>query len=307
MIPVELRVEQQPQTLFQQAIAQGEQEHNEVLIKRFEHDENPYNNQDYHTLDHGNAVKRRTVLLLTRMHHVDPTFVTKRDIAIGGYIAKGHDRVQDWDPELVKVNDAWVVKRRRHLGDNERNTAKEMIEYMHGVNETYGTEIFTLEDMMTVIEAQNCTIPTFKPKLMTVVQEKLTPQTSPIARAVALADIGGAGMDPAWQFLKEGDNLFKEENLDIREALRRGYPLTKELKEYFSHRIIGWGNAQRKWIEGRQDRLEEELEGLSDDMKNAIRPLFCHFESNIIAAEEMVARRKHMPFRQLVIDMRYTA
>jgi hypothetical protein len=140
---------------------------------------------------------------------------------------------------------------------------------------------------------------------MTVVQEKLTPETSPIARAVALADIAGAGMDSAWLFLKEGDDLFREENLDIREALRRGYPLTKELKEYFSFRMIGWGNAQIKWVEGRKERLEEELEGLPEKIKEEIRPLFSHFESNSSAAEEMVGRRKRMSFSQLVRDMKY--
>lgn len=305
MIEQEISRETGPKMLFERAIEAGEREHEQVLITRFEQDPNPYNNQDYHTIDHAHAVSRRAKLILTRMHEADPSLVTERDIQLAGYIAKGHDRVQDWDPQVVKVGDFWVMKRRRHLGDNERDTAKEMITYMDVVNNMHGVEVFTLQDMLRVVEAEDCTIPTFEPALMTVVQKSLTKDTSPVARAVALADLGSAGMDGPREFTSEGRSLFREENLDVREAILRGYPLTKEWRDYIAWRIIGWGDSQEKWIQGRKDMLEIELEGLPENVKDAVRPLFTMFDINGEAAKKIGRFRRGLSFNQLIAETGY--
>jgi hypothetical protein len=135
---------------------------------------------------------------------------------------------------------------------------------------------------------------------LTVVQPNLNFESHLVARAVALGDLGTAGMDGPEAFLKEGDTLFREEQLDVARLVRRKQILNipAEHKTRIMERIVKWSGTQPKFAEGRRDLLEAELEGLTPDAKQRVAALFPHFDSSIAAAKEQLARRQELLARE---------
>jgi len=149
--------------------------------------------------------------------------------------------------------------RKRFTVDNEKASADVAIEFMNQINQEVGTQVFSKDDKNTIREAIDATIPGFDPEKGTVVQPNMNEQSSLVARAVGLADLGTAGMDGPKAFLPEGDALFREENLDILEALKNPKNISGDQKEYYRKRMLGWSKFQPKFANGRKDLLEKEL------------------------------------------------
>lgn len=106
--------------------------------------------------------------------------------------------------------------------------------------------------------------------------------------------------------LKEGSSLFREENLDILEAIRSGDIIPDNKKEYFKKRMVGWLKSQAGFAKGRQARLEVEVESIpSEEARKAVAKLFSKFEDSIKASKEVADEAEKMSFEELVSYMGY--
>ena len=138
-------------------------------------------------------------------------------------------------------------------------------------------------------------------------QPNLTPNAPVVVRAVALADLGIAGMEAA-AFVETGDQLFREENLDIARALRLAVTpagLPARTLEGYKARMLAWCRSQAGFARGRRARLEIELGNLGSRAKSAVRALFSGFDAAIAAATEVVKAREPLPPWEVARAMGY--
>ena len=257
-----------------------------VIRERFEGGQVPHH-MHYHNSAHTAGVIARARAIGLAIDMPD------RDLLLLVIAAAYHDIVQHWSPEH---RDDGTVYRRRHAGRNEVASAYEAIEAMAEL----GVD-FQPEEQGIVASAIIGTIPGWDHECATVVQPFLVEHG--VVRALALADIGSAGMDPAMYRL-DGPNLFAEENLDIMEALsraRRGSDISEADQEAYRGRYVAWLRVQPEFARGRRECLVNgELEGLDDAHKARVEALFCHFDESIEAAEAAARDAETLPFVQLM-------
>lgn len=239
-------------------------------------------------------------MILDAIRRADPTLLQSRDVQIGRLAAAYHDTVQGY--EAVETPDGAFSKtmRKRFMGPNEQASAQEALEYMATDQRVFGER-----DMRIVREAIDATVPAFDPESKTIIQPNLTNNSNLVVLAVALADIGGAGMDGPDAHLADGDTVFREDNLDITELIREKAPLSAEQKEYFRSRMLAWTNSQTTFAEGRYARLETELAAIPESARDAVKVLFDKFEETIHASQERVEKRSAMTFEDLARDFGY--
>lgn len=273
------------------------------IKKRFENDSKKENNLDFHNTRHTKDVMRRIDLILQAIRRANSELVSARDIEIGRVAAAFHDVVQDW--EELPDEKSQKTTRRRFVGANEQKSADEAIAFIEAFEKEQNQAIFSEQEKEIIKEAIGVTVPGFNPGKNTVVQPNLKESSSLVARALALADIGCAGMDGKGQFLYEGDALFREENLDIKKALADGEELSEEKKEAFRKRMLGWTGFQFKFAQGRKDLFESEIAALPEEARESVRLLFSHFDESIDGAKELFEKRKNMSFEELAKDMGY--
>lgn len=259
-------------------------------------DFDPDNELPFHGVAHTEGVIRRTEAILKAIQRVTVHKVTDKDIMLGKIAAAFHDVVQEWKPEQR----GGAVIRKRNTGENEKTSANEVIAILEQEMESAG-EIFSEIDLATIEDAIRGTVPGFDGR--TAIQPKVTEQSIFVSRAVALADLGTAGMDGAEAFLQDGDALFREENLDIVYATRSQEVLSSEAQEKYRQRMIGWSKSQPKFAEGRRDLLNEELKGMPPLVTEAIKKLFNKFDESISASKERAEKREGMSFDELALDM----
>jgi len=291
---------------FEKAIEGGISKALTTISQRFEYSENPLDNLAFHNTQHTKGVIERTKKILEAMGASD------RLVRLGEFIAANHDTVQEY--EIIVDENSGVKKRNRFVEKNEDASAEEAVAYMR----TYPA-IFDDEDMETVREAIQATIPGFDKEKKTVMQPNLlesidaaiaeqrlmTSASELVARALALADLGTAGMEEPDSFIHDGDAVFREENIDVLEALQHSHSLSDEQKEVLMKRMLNWTESQTVFARGREASLDKELEGLPEDMERSVRRLFVHFDANIQRAQSKVDRRKLMTFEELVRDFGY--
>jgi len=276
------------------------------IKKRFEEPFAVKDRLPYHNTNHTKDVIRRTVMILQKIRQAVPHLVKERDISLGGLAASYHDTVQDWEEHRLVEGEFSKVIRKRFVGQNEKTSAEEAIAFMNEANQESGEELFSEADKIVVREAIIGTIPGFDPDKKTVIQPHLPENASLVARAVALADLGAAGMDGASAYLAEGDALFREENLDILEALSNPAKLDDPaLREYFRKRMIDWSNFQEAFAAGRKALLQAELAGIPEEARSEVEGLFNKFDESLKAASIRAEKRKTMTFKELAVDMGY--
>lgn len=302
---------QEKMEIFRTAIEEGVTAALDTVAKRFETPRDPADRLEFHNTRHTKDVIRRFDAIMDAIRQSDPSLVDDRGHAMGRFAAGHHDTVQKWEPNpIVGTNpgEEGLIKimRKRLIGANEAESTKEAIAFMERVNADAGDEIFSAEDMAIVGGGHEATIPGFDPKKGTVIQPKLTDQSSIITRAIALADLGTAGMDGKEHYLPEGDALFREENLDIASAVEQPEALTDAQKEFFRKRMLGWSQFQATFAAGRRAMLEEELRPLPEPVRKEVEKLFGKFDESIQAAAEQAARRQSLSFEELARDMGYT-
>ncbi len=286
---------------FQERLVQGGIQGAQNLIReRFElAPPEKEDNLDFHNIQHTEDVIRRTESVLRAIQRVTVHVVSEKDIALGRLAAAFHDVVQEWKEQEVQGK----TLRQRFIGKNEEASASEAIAFLDQEMGGSESQNFSEEDFEIVAEAIRGTVPGFSMEKKTVIQPNITEQSSLVARALALADIGTAGMDGAENFLREGDALFREENLDIMRSLRNQEELSNEVKEGYRNRMIAWSKFQPIFAKGRQELLDEELRGLPLGADVAIKKLFNTFDESISASARRGEEREKMSFDELALDM----
>jgi hypothetical protein len=258
----------------------------EDIEERFE--EGPLEDRlEYHGVAHTEGVVRRGRAIAQALG-LSEELARVADVALAR-----HDTYQEWEED---AQEGGVVKRKRKAGSNETRSADEAIEWMKQY-----PQFFTPEHYEIVREAIDVTVPGFDPALKTVIQPKLTTESHPIARAVALADLGSAGMEPE-VFRNEGAQLFAEENLDIVRAIRNApsmEAIDEPIQQSYLARYRAWMNFQPTFAEGRKARLDAELEGLEPEQTERIRGLFSHFDESIEIAKQNAAEADTCSFQDM--------
>lgn len=265
---------------------------------RFENQENPLNNLAFHNSGHTKRVIGRTDALLEAMG-------ASADVrAVGELGAAFHDTVQEWE---AKPNPDGSISRKRFHKQNEETSVREAQSYMDEVNKNEGRIVFGEDHKKMVEDGILATIATgWDKEHSTVAQPNLKEESPLLAKALALADIGGAGMDGPAQYIYEGSALFREENLDILSAMQKPEKLTDEQKENFRKRMLAWSKFQPKFAEGRKARFEMEIAGLPPAAQEKIRQIFNKFDASIRAAQDKASQRESMNFEELARDFGYS-
>lgn len=261
----------------------------EILRERFVETENPDNQLPYHGIEHSEGVVRRALLVAEAL---GATEHEKRLIEVA---AAFHDTVQEWEESKL---DNGVVKRKRLLEKNEDESAREALAWMA----QYPGQ-FSAEDQETVRKAVIATVPSFDVALKTVVQPNHDVEADNVSRAVALADLGTAGMEPE-VFAKEGTQLFAEENLDIVRAIRSGESIPSDVQQSYLKRYQDWMDFQVTFADGRRfDTISNFFEyyGITKDPERgaAMRTLFSRFDESIELAKKNAEEARALTFEEL--------
>lgn len=296
--------------VFRVAIEGGISTALQMIAERFERTPDEKNRLEFHNTRHTADVIRRYDAIMNAVRKADPSLCKTRTEDIGRFAAAHHDTVQDWEEAEVPSKTPGeegltAITRKRFAGANEAASTAGALAIMDKINEETEAEIFTNEDRALVHGGHNATVPGFNPEKGTVVQPNLTEQSSIITRAIALADLGTAGIDGPEKFLPEGDALFREENLDIAEAVHHPGSLSPQQKAFFKRRMLGWSQFQEKFAAGRKALLEEELRPLPPHVREQVRGLFSTFDASIEGAQAQAARRAELSFEELAEDMGY--
>lgn len=269
-------------------------------------EKNSPQNLDFHNAEHTNTVIDRTAKILTAMKNGGED-VTDEDIAIGKIVAAAHDLIQRSNvSEAMDKGAPLPEKRKRFIRANERASIDEGKKMLRTIE---AFKILTPEKQEKVnkaLEAIMVTVPDgWDGK--TVVQNGLTKNSPPIERALALADLGDAGMDTD-SYTEAGKRLFREENIDMLDVVNRfkkGETISEEDQKKYKDRMVEWSKAQVGFAKGRSGKFSQEIEGLSDDAKKNVTALFEKFRTSIEEAENIAGKREGMHFANLLFDMGY--
>lgn len=283
---------------------------------------------DFHNIEHTSGAIERSMGILDALKSAGME-ISEKQLEKSKITAAYHDTVQEYDRNEKKNEKGEIVEvmRKRHVGKNEEASAKEAEAAMREANEKMGTDYFTEDDIKEVKEGIMATVPGFNPEMKTVVQPNLRTESPLTARVMALADIGTAGMGRVvedreqvltegnkfafvervldTEYRKEGDALFREENIDIMEALESKQPITEGLKENFKKRMLGWTAFQKDFALGRKKAFERETEVFTEGEREALKKVFCNFDKNAEFAGVTFEKRSTMAFEDLAKDMGY--
>lgn len=277
-----------------------------LIRERFENTPEKAEQLAFHASSHTEGLIQRTRDILYAIADADPSLITSHEIEIGRLAAAYHDIVQRFKEERIQEGAFTKVMRKRATALNEAESAWAALGFMDRANIESGIpDLFNEEDKRMAWEAIEDTVSEFSAEKKTVVQPNLTDRSSLVARAVALADLGSAGIGGPKTFLYEGDALFREENLDILESLERPEKIIPEIKEYYRGRMLAWSKFQPFFAAGRKQSLEEELRAIPESARAQVAKLFSHFDESIAAAEKRALRREHMSYEEFVADMGY--
>lgn len=300
------------QSMFFEAIEAGIEDALAIIKRGFEKSPNSQENRPYHRKKHTwhtkkpRGVVQRTEAILAAIQEVDPHLVSKRHIALGRYSAAHHDTVQEYQVYVVEDSPLPCVVRELQTGKNEMASAAHAVASLEYINKKTGQRIFSRGEMEMVEEAILVTIPEISKEWGTVIQPNLRESNGVIARAVALADLGMAGMEGAQAFLEDGNTLFREFNLDMIGIGKRFQRFPIATQEFYRDRMLAWSRFQIPFAKGRKKYLEHELDGLPPLAQEAVRSLFTTFDESIEVAEGQYALRQGLPFRELLRDVGYS-
>lgn len=278
----------QPESVESPVVARALEVALKIIKEEFEEGDIE-NRLAFHDQEHTKGVVRRAGVIARAMG------LPAREVLLAQVASAFHDVVQEWKEDK---RDTGAVMRSRLAGDNERKSAEKALNWMK--NES--GEVFTEAEYARVWSAIMATVPDWDPTYATVKQVDIVPGVHPITRALALSDLGAAGMEPAISH-HEGLALFTEENLDIVRALRASEGKLETIpeadQERYKNRYATYLTNQVAFIRGRQARLEVELEGLPEPALTQVRALFSHFDTSIQQAEAEAAAAPSLTFDEI--------
>ncbi len=294
--------------IFKSSVSKGIHFAIKNLKLNFEINSNYLNNLAFHNTIHTQEVINITEFLLLQVKALNPNLVSEKDILLAQLAAAFHDVVQEWKSDEVQADKFKKIMRIRYVPgfiENERKSAMKAEEFMRGENSLQAKEVFAENDIKLVKEAINATFSFFDSKEKTFVRPNMVRSTSIVARCVALADLNKSGLDPAGSF-SDGDNYFKEINLDILMELKNGEIPSRKMRKFIMDRIISWSEGQISFIEGRDRLLTEELKGAPDELMQVIKNTFTETKMSKSFAQEMLERRLKLNYDDLMKDLGYT-
>ncbi len=274
-------------------VLKGIFESKSIIISNFEQNPSQKNNLEFHNWNHTIGVIRRTLWILETVNglakDLQPPLLTKADFLKAALYASYHDTVQRWrETNVTSPQGLRLTRRDRFLEYNEADSAQLLIAHMYEANRRSSEDdIFSPEDFATAEDSLKATIPGFNGEIGTVVQPYLKHgEHSLISRALALADLGVAGIEGPSTYIPEGKALFREENRDItsvmtynprilepdQEFLNRYDEATQETirnrmtraRNGFMKRMVGWVSFQPIFASGRQRLFRGEVLSGSD-------------------------------------------
>ncbi len=241
----------------------------------------------YHNTEHTLAVVDRARAIAQALG------VSERHLLLTVIAAAFHDTVQRW---VALEGEGGVVTRKRLTGRDEVASAAEAAEAMATLEIRFAPDEYGI-----VSSAIVGTIPGWDTEAATVCQPFLIEH--PVIRAVALADLGSAGMDPI-MYGRDGPALFAEENLDVMEAVmgaQRASDIPASSQQFYRARYLAWLKVQPGFARGREYRLEHgELDGLEPAALARVRALFCRFDESVAAAEAAIVAAQALEFVPLM-------
>jgi hypothetical protein len=241
----------------------------------------------YHAVPHTEGVVRRALRISEALE------LSPQDLKLSEVAAAFHDTVQTWQEDS---REGGVIIRKRVAVLNESRSADEAVAWMQQYPDT-----FTEADCEIVRHAIEATVPGWDPANNTVKQPNLTSEAHPVVRAVALADLSSSGMEPE-TFRNEGMQLFAEENLDIMRAIRTAKSvddIDEGLQQAYLARYRGWLKFQVVFVEGRRNRLETELAGLTPEQAEHVRALYSGFDESIAIAKQNAEAAERASFEEV--------
>ncbi len=248
----------------------------------------------HHACNHTKDVLSRAALIAAALG-LSPHHVLLMQIG-----AAFHDVVQEWDP--VEKGSGVIVRRRRTVLNEEKSVA-EARSFMKTLPMN-----FHEWERKEVDASILATVAEWNEAHQTVVQPNLTVKSHRLVLAVALADLGAAGMDPV-SFIRDGWTLFAEDQIDIAmtlSAARRSEDIDEVVQEKYRERFLAWLSTQAAFARGRKELFFHEVQGLDVAATQRMRMLFSHFDESIAAADEECDRFETMDFvslaRHLVPD-----
>lgn len=286
-------------------IKEGIEEAISNIKKRYEDAPDPTHILPYHNSEHTAHVVRRTIQILSTIRNYAPDVVTEDTLSIAKLAAYYHDVVQNAHKNIVDEGEFQKIIRKPLSGQNEKESAEEAVGFMEECNKKELQEVFTYTDKKYLVEAITSTVAVFNPVLGGIEQPHLSDSSNIVSVALALADIGSVGMDGPVIFKKDGDALFREENIDILHAVQDPHTITDNQKDYFKIRILAWSKGQISFAVNRKMLFENEINRIPVEARSAIRNLFNKFDQSIEKAKENYEKREVMTFDALVDDMGY--
>lgn len=280
---------------FESAVEKGIDAALTKIKRDFEGRENFSENLPYHNTGHTRFMVTRVGMILQALHSIDPELVTSRDIKVGKLAAAFHDIVQGY--EIVDG------RRKRKIGDNERDSAFILESYMRNEEVFKENEIEDAKEAILVTEPSWLMI---SPKEGTVIQPRLSQESRIIPRIVALVDINLAGLSQEL-FIQSGSALFREENLDIGEDLKKiiDGTLSMDKEEGYRKRILGWTNSQIGFAKGREILFPKEIWGITIPMQRRLVQMFSFFEESEKKAQKVLEKRENIDLPGLIADLGY--
>lgn len=195
--------------------------------------------------------------------------------------AIAHDLVQEFTPPVQPH-----TSRIRQSGISEAATIAKLIDYIQSLNKRLleqnpnSSACFTDLDLQIITEAIEATICLYAPLDQSIYQPNLYDRDknlSPVARIIAMADIGALGMDGIDSYNQEGSLLFLEENPDVIPIIlnQENHYVDadstlpagdgQDLFESLRQRLLKRARFQINFAKARVARLSRELEGFPSD------------------------------------------
>ncbi|MBI3618887.1 hypothetical protein HY213_02520 [Candidatus Peregrinibacteria bacterium] len=219
----------------------------------------------------------------------------------------GHDWIQEFT--IGPSMDGTVRVRKRKRPGNEDATADMVGTMLAELNPLFNNPL-TSDQIKWIMDGIRFTAPEFDVKLGTMVQPRLqqalaTGTSHPVSVAIAFADLADPGKNPL-SFLRGGDELLLEEQLEIAEAIRTAKAraeISTNDQARFLKQLQKWDGSQAGFALGRRTAFEHEISFLSTNAQTLLRQRFNRFEESTELATRKAARRACFDFWRYVEDV----
>jgi len=248
---------------------------------------------EYHNPEHSLGVGDKAVGFL-------PEGISDRLRILTRTIGYAHDIIQtyNWRKETPQGIPIIGQKRFRDGGIIEQQSAQ----YVSKLLLEEGIEL-TEEERGILDEAIMGTVPGYSVELRTVTQPNLKEGSHDVAWAIGAADLGSAGDNPE-QFLKDGDNVFREDRMLPNLNTLDEVTLTALYQE-----AIGWTASQVAYAEGQKQYWHRE------EVPEHIKSKLTKFDESVALCQKRLERRQALfddskstkeNLKTLLDDMKFT-